>query len=127
MPKTLSIDTIARSAQIQLELTDKAKDLQEMVDIVYPGFKVRIVMDDGEADEPTTKTKYENAIAAAKGVLTISATAMSKDDLLSAVNALGFPISKETLSGYLSKDEDFVRDENHRGVWGLKKHFQTKP
>jgi len=125
--KTLSIEIIGKAAQEQLNVAEKTKELQNLVDKVFPGFKIMIVLEEELPPGPEGKKKYDTALAAAKGVLNESDAPLEKQVILTRVNSYGFNISLPTLSGYLSKDETFVRDEDQRGVWGLKKHFQTQP
>lgn len=124
---TLNLDEIEQSVSGQLEVVQKTKELQKVVNRVFPGYQVTLTKE-GEGRDvriprvvtPRPEFSELSGIDQIRRVLTENGEAMKLRDLHTKLVASGGSMSLQTLSSLLSKyqAEDKFRRFGH-ALWGL--------
>lgn len=122
MADTLDVNEIEQSAATRMEVAKKTKELGVLVEKVFPGFTVAIVRQTNTASkqQPEARKRALWGLPALEQVETVLREAkapLQKRDLFDTIHARGGNVSLNTLSIYLSRYPQFVRQGE--GRWSM--------
>lgn len=119
--ETLNLDQLERSAETQLEIAKRAKELEALVSRAFPGYRVYIESRNGASKDAVTK-QFSNlshlpGVGQIETILRDARVPLTKGALLGAIQDRGGTMNMDTLTSYLSRYPQFAN--SGRGLWTL--------
>lgn len=128
---SLDITQLERSASATLEIAQRAKELERLVNATFPGYRVFIerrttsgARNNGEsANLSPTDFKDMSGVKQIETILRETRVPIKKLALLAALRDRGSKMNLDTLTSYLSRYPQFI-NRGH-GIWGLPEKYYS--